>query len=78
MTLGLLVGLSLTAFFVVGGSALGFTWLASIAIGKLAFLSSIGLMGSGAALHRLERKRRDRDLLQTSTQSSSLDGSRAP
>ena len=68
MALGLLVGLSLTAFLVMGGSALGLTWLASVAVGKLAFVSSLGLMGGGAALHRLEWRRRDRNLLQTSTQ----------
>ena len=68
MALGLLIGLSLTAFLAMGAGALGLTWLASIAVGKLAFVSSLGLMGSGATLHRLERKRKDRKLLETSTQ----------
>jgi hypothetical protein len=65
MALGLLVGLSLTGFLVTGGSALGLTWLASLVVGKLAFVSSLALMGTGAAFHRLAR-RRERNLLEDS------------
>jgi hypothetical protein len=69
MAVGLLVGLALTLFLVAGGHALGLTWLASVAVAKLSFVSSIGLMGCGAALHRLDRKRRARTIVEASTES---------
>jgi hypothetical protein len=64
MALGILVGIGLAGFMVLGGGAFGLTWLLSVAIAKLTFLGSIGLLGAGAVLHRIDRRLKDRVLLE--------------
>lgn len=63
MGLGILVGLLLGAFVFAGSGAFGLSWLAGILVGKLTFLGAIGLLGTGAVLHRLDRRRSARELL---------------
>lgn len=67
MALGVLVGIAVGAFILTSGSAFGFTWLVSVAIAKLTFLGAIGLLGAGAVLHRIDRRRQDHARFQRST-----------
>ena len=64
MALGILAGIAVGAFVLVGGSAFGFTWLVSVAIAKVTFLGAIGLLAAGAVLHRIDRRRHDHALLE--------------
>jgi hypothetical protein len=59
MALGILVGLALGVFILLGGGSFGFTWLVSVAIAKLTFLSSVALLGAGAVFHRIDRRRQN-------------------
>ena len=64
MALGILIGVALGGFVLLGGSALGLTWIVSVAVAKITFLGSIGLLGAGAVLHRLDRRRKDQALIE--------------
>src|SRR5262245_7576342 len=65
MALGLLLGMALSAFLLLGGAAFGLTWILSVAVAKLAFLAAIGLIGAGAVLRRIDGRRTDRTLTAT-------------
>jgi hypothetical protein len=56
MILGLLVGLADGFFIVTGGNAFGFSWIVSVALAKMIFISSLGLLGVGAVLQRLANR----------------------
>ena len=56
MTLGLLVGLADGVLIVTGGGAFGLSWIVSVALAKLIFISSLGLIGAGAVVHRLAKR----------------------
>jgi len=62
MALGLLVGMALSAFLLTGGAAFGLTWVLSLVVAKLTFLGAIGLIGAGAVLRRIDRRRESRTL----------------
>jgi hypothetical protein len=67
MALGILVGIAVAGFVLLGGSTFGFTWLMSVAIAKVTFLGAIGLLGAGAVLHRIDRRRQNHALLERTT-----------
>jgi hypothetical protein len=62
MAVGLLVGMALSAFLWTGGAAFGLTWILSLVVAKLTFLGAIGLIGVGAVLRRIDRRRDGRTL----------------
>jgi hypothetical protein len=62
MALGLLVGIALSAFLLTGGTAFGLTWILSLVVTKLTFLGAMGLIGVGAVLRRIDRRRECRTL----------------
>ena len=62
MALGLLVGMALSAFLLTGRTAFGLTWILSLVVAKLTFLGAIGLIGAGAVLRRIDRRREGRTL----------------
>ena len=63
MALGILVGIGLAGFLVLGGGAFGLTWLLSVAVAKVTLVGSLGLLGAGAVLHRIDHRRKGRVLL---------------
>lgn len=63
MALGILLGIAVAAFVLVGSSALGLSWLVSVAIAKVTFFGAIGLLGTGAVFHRIDRRRQHGALL---------------
>jgi hypothetical protein len=56
MILGLLVGLADGFLILTGGAAFGVSWIVSVALAKLIFISSLGLLGAGAVVHRLANR----------------------
>jgi len=59
MGLGVAVGIAVAGFVVFGTAGVGVHWLLSVAIAKLAFASSLGLIGAGAVVHRIDKKHRE-------------------
>jgi hypothetical protein len=62
MGFGVLVGVATAALVVVGGAMFGLTWIVSVGLAKMMFLTSLGFLGSGAVVLRLDRLRRDDQL----------------
>jgi hypothetical protein len=62
MALGILVGIAAAALTLLGAGGLGVPWLLSVAITKLTFMGALGLLGGGAVLHRIDRRRQERQL----------------
>ena len=56
MTLGLLVGLADGLLIVTGGDVFSVSWIVSVALAKLIFVSSLGLLGAGAVVLRLANR----------------------
>ncbi len=56
MTLGLLVGLADGVLILTGGDVFGVSWIASVALAKLIFVSSLGLLSAGAVVRRLANR----------------------
>jgi hypothetical protein len=71
--LGILLGVAVGVFCLVGGGAFGLTWLASVAMAKLGFITALGFLGAGAVVHRIDRRREDRELPRSHGRDSSGD-----
>jgi len=59
MALGALLGTAV-AFAMIVHPSFAFPWLVAIGLAKLTLVTSLGLMGGGAALLRLDNRRRSR------------------
>lgn len=63
LILGLLVGGLVGLGLLTGVAIPGVPWLVAVGLVKLTVLASLGLLGAGAALHRLAKGSEDRDRL---------------
>ena len=57
MGFGVLVGVAAAALVVVGGATFGLTWIVSVGLAKMMFLTALGFLGSGAVVLRLDKRR---------------------
>jgi hypothetical protein len=65
ITIGVLLGTVLGVALLSGVSVPGLPWLIAVGLAKMVFFSSLGLIGAGAALHRLARRQEERARLRS-------------
>jgi hypothetical protein len=61
--IGLAVGVLLGATIMLPMHLVGFSWLIGVGLAKLTFAASLGLIGGGAVLQRIAKRREDLGLI---------------
>jgi hypothetical protein len=62
MGIGVFIGVAAAAFVFTGGATLGLTWIVSVGLAKMMFLTALGFLGSGAVVQRIDKRRKDNQL----------------
>jgi hypothetical protein len=63
LALGVLLGVAVGVGLLLGVQLPGLSWLVAVGVTKLTLIAAGGLMASGAVLHRLAKRAKERDRL---------------